>query len=243
MAITAAKKPVLHVAICTPTAGLIHAAYCMSLTRMILHFLQTPVRADEYGAKRVTTHMYVGANIAENRDKMCDTAIEIGASHLLFIDDDMGFMPECLNMALERSLPIVLANYRRKNPPGYFTAYEANDTIGGQEIITTEDSTSMVPCYNGGFGFCLIETDVLKQLPKPRFLNGYLEEVGRYTTEDWPFFGKVRELKIPAFVDQEVSKRVWHNGTFAYSFDQDLDPRWALPYAERQWLKQYNKEV
>jgi len=233
------KKPekVLQVAICTPTAGIVHAAYCMSLTRMILHFLQVPVLATEYTKKQVTTHMYVGANISENRDKMCDKAIELNATHLLFIDDDMGFMPDCLNIAVSRQLPIVLANYRRRFPPGHFTAYEASDTISGSEIITNEDSTSLVPCYNGGFGFCLIETDVLRKLEKPRFLNQYLPEVGVYTTEDWPFFRKLQELEIPAFVDQEVSKRVWHNGTFPYAFDTELKAEWAQPYAERQWLK------
>ena len=177
--------------------------------------------------------MYVGASISENRDKMCDKAIELGATHLLFIDDDMGFAPECLNIALMRQVPIVLANYRRKNPPGTFTAYENDESIAGKEIITTHDSTSLVPCLNGGFGFCLIETDVLRQMPKPRFLNQYLPQVDRYSTEDWPFFTKVRELGIPAFVDQEISKRVWHNGSFAYTFDQELDPNWAVPYPER----------
>lgn len=235
---TGAKK--LQVAICTPTAGTIHAAYCMSLTRMILYYLQTPVLAQEYTEKGVTTHMYVGANIGENRDKMADKAIEIGATHVLFIDDDMGFMPECLNIALARQMPIVLANYRRKCPPGRFTARNADNT---SDIKTTVDSTSLTECYFGGFGFCLIEIDVFKQVKKPRFLAYYDEKTNSYTTEDRPFFDKVHEAGIPVFCDQEISKRVWHNGNFAYTFDQELKPEWELPYPERVGISDEDKRM
>lgn len=227
-------KKTLKVAICTPTAGIIHAAYCMSFTRMILYFLQTPVLGEEYSDKRVISQMQVGANIGENRDKMVDRAIEQECTHLLFIDDDMGFMPDCLNIAISRQMPIVLANYRRKSCPGYFTATTAAGDISGAQMITTEDSTSLEQAYFGGFGFCLMEVETLKKIQKPRFLMQYFPEIDTYTTEDWPFFEKVRALGIPIFVDHEVSKRVWHCGTFNYCFDQNLPPEWSTPWAERK---------
>lgn len=235
---TMIKKPekLLKVGVCTPTAGTIQAAYCMSLLKMCLHFLQTPVLAQEYTNKQIITQMQVGANIGANRDSMVDKCLAEECTHILFIDDDMGFASECLNILIARQLPMVLANYRRKIPPGYFTAVEKRDDISGTEIITKADSTSLVPCQMGGFGFCLIEAAVLRAVKRPRFLMEYIPEANLYTTEDYPFFNAVHKAGFPIFVDQEVSKRVWHNGNFNYGFDQVLDPRWATPYHERNQI-------
>ncbi len=224
------EKNTLKVAICTPTAGIVHAGYCMSLTKMILHFLQTPVLAQEYSEKHVVSQMQVGANIGENRDNMVGKALEQECTHVLFIDDDMGFTADCLNIMLARQMPVLLANYRRKIPPGRFTARNKDNT---DEIITTKDSTSLTECYYGGFGFCLIETEVLKAIKRPRFLQYFVPEFDCYTTEDLPFFNEVHKAGFPVFVDQEVSKRVWHCGPFNYGFDQVLPAEWSVPYPER----------
>ena len=220
----------IKVAVCTPTAGIVHASYTMSLVRMVLHYLQTPILGLENEERGIITQMQVGANISSNRDNMVEQAIKQECSHVLFIDDDMGFEPNCLNIMLARQLPVLLANYRRKIPPGLFTAV----TKDRKECLTTVDSTSLEECWYGGFGFCLIEISVLKSVQKPRFLMEYYPDSDTYTTEDYPFFNKVHAAGFPVFVDQEVSKRVTHNGTFIYSFDQTLDPKWAVPYQERK---------
>lgn len=220
----------IKVCIATPTTGIVHATYTMSLLKLVLHFLQIPVLGFENGKRSVITQMQVGANIAANRDNMVDKAIKENCTHLLFIDDDMGFSPECLNIMLARKMHILAANYRRKIPPGYFTCVAPDKS----EIITSADSTSLTECWFGGFGFCLIEIDVLKLVKKPRFLMQYFHETDSYTTEDYPFFTSIHELGIPVYVDQEVSKRVWHCGNFNYGFDQAIPVEWSIPYPERK---------
>lgn len=228
--------PAIKVGICTPTAGIVHAQYTMSLLRLVLYFLSTPlINKPEEQKRHVVTQMQLGANIGSNRDNMVDICLAQNCTHILFIDDDMGFTPECLNILLSREMPMVLANYRRKIPPGHFTAYTAKSSgIEGQQIITNAQSTSLVECGFGGFGFCLIEAEVLRKIKKPRFMMEWLPEVQDYSTEDFPFFRQVHEAGYPTYVDQEVSKRVWHCGTFNYSFDQELKPEWATPYPERR---------
>lgn len=223
----------IKVAICTPTSGRVEAVYTMSLVRTVLHFLQTPILGREKEERAVITQMQCGANIGANRDNMVDKALSEDCSHVLFVDDDMGFNPECLGIMLARQMPVLLANYRKKTPPGHFTAVEDNPAIAGMTIQTTLNSTSLVPCLFGGFGFCLIETEVLRAIPKPRFLMKWLPEIQTYTTEDVPFFEAVKEAGFPIYVDQEVSKRVWHVGSFGYDFSQELDPLWSIPYPER----------
>lgn len=203
----------------TPSAGIVHAAYTMSLSRMLLYFLQTPVFGMEKDVRELQMQMVVGANIGQNRDNIVEVALQENCSHVLFIDDDMGFEKDCLNQAAMRKMPIVLANYRRKVPPGLFTARNADNTAS---IITTEDSRSLEQCSFGGFGFCLIERQVLEAIPMPRFLMYYDAASKTYTTEDKPFFENVAKAGFKAFVDHELSKKVFHNGTFQYTWDTEF---------------------
>jgi hypothetical protein len=136
-------------------------------------------------------------------------------THVLFIDDDMGFEKDCLNIALSRQLPVVAGNYRRKSIAAEFTAY--NDG----PIQTTDESTSLESCYLAGFGFTLIERKVLETLPKPRFLAFYIPEKDIYTTEDLPFYEDCHKYGFETFVDHEISKRLSHNGLYSYTHDDD----------------------
>jgi hypothetical protein len=206
----------MKVMIGTPSAGIVHAAYAMSIVGLCLQYYTTPVFGREKEERNLHSLMMVGANIGENRDKIVNQAIEKDCSHVLFIDDDMGFDSDCLNIALMRRMPIVLANYRRKSPQATFTAW--NDETN-KCIETTKEKDSLEACTFGGFGFCLIERQVLDAIPMPRFLARYEPEHKTYTTEDKPFFDAARKAGFQAFVDHRISKKVTHNGSYIYRWD------------------------
>ena len=205
----------------------------MSLPVLAMYYLTTPIIGQD-GKRDLICQTLVGSCIGEARDKMVDDAIKKDCTHVLFIDDDMGFLPETLTTMLARQMPVLLCNYRRKVPPGTFTATNKTNT---EPIQTTHESSSLVECDFGGFGFALIEIDVFKAIKKPRFLMTYNEEIDVYTTEDRPFFNAVHKAGFPVFVDQDASKMVWHNGTFAYCYDQVLPAEWATPTPSRMTLE------
>jgi hypothetical protein len=184
---------------------------------MVQYFFKTPILGRPDEERGLGHQMMLGAAIGGHRDQMVDVVLKTpDVTHILFIDDDMGFEKDCLNIALSRQLPIVLGNYRKKTPPGYFTAY------GDKGLIeTTYQSTSLEQCHFGGFGFCLIERNVLEIIPKPRFLAYYKSEIDTYTTEDVPFFEACTKFGFDIFVDHEISKRLTHNGSYSYSYDDD----------------------
>lgn len=212
----------LLVGMCTPTAGLVNVQYVASLPSMVLHFLQTPVLSQEYSTKNIHQQVTAGANIGEARDNMVDACLERGCTHVLFIDDDMGFEPDCLTLALNRQLPVVLANYRRRKPPAPFIT-QKKDEYGTMHVVeTTADKNSCEEVWYGGFGFCLIEREVLEAVKRPRFMMYYMPPpFDLYTTEDLPFFNAVHEAGFPVFLDHKLSKKVWHNGTYEYTWDTD----------------------
>lgn len=207
----------MKVMIATPTTGMVYAVYAASLAAMIVHYLNEPIFSDtEPESRDLALIMMIGSSIPDNRDKLAQETLRQKCSHLLFIDDDMGFAPECLNIALGRQQPVVLGNYRMKVQPYPFLCRTPDNS---SEIITSNESTGIEPTYFGGFGFALIEAQVLAALPQPRFLPYWSEEKKMYTTEDKPFFEACRDHGFQPCVDHEVSKRLYHNGNFEYRYN------------------------
>jgi hypothetical protein len=213
----------IRVAISTPTGGRVPIQYTMSLINMVMYFLGKPVLGLENEPDHgVAFQIQVGACIGQARENMVrDFLARPEYTHLLFIDDDMTFSQDCLNIALSRQQPVVLANYRRKLPPAQFTAQRKDKDNNVFELVTKMDSTSLEPCFFGGFGFCLIERQVLEKMESPMFMMYYDKQADLYTTEDKPFFEQVHKLGFDVFVDHEISKRVAHNGFYEYTFDDD----------------------
>lgn len=238
MTMVKAPPKELKIAFCTPTTGIVKSTFTASFIRLLIYFLEKPVLPEVYTKKGMIVQMRIGSNIGEARDKMCDVALRENCSHVLFIDDDMGFSPDALHCALERQEHIVIANYRRKVAGGRFTS---RDRKNENDILTKEESSGLELCTFGGFGFALISTDVLRAIPKPRFLMNYVKEADVYTTEDVPFYAAAINAGFKVWVDHDLSKRVWHCGDFHYCFDQDLDPKWENPYAERMQQKAFNE--
>jgi hypothetical protein len=225
----------MNVAICTATAGSPKATYTTSLIGALLYYMSVPVSGHESEERGLTYDLLIGSVIITAREQLVEQALAGDATHLLFIDDDMGFKSDCLNIALSRNAPIVIANYRRKTPPWTFTARRGKD-----EIITRPVSPELEEASFGGFGFALIRRDVLEATKRPRFLNQYVEDYGtekwQYTTEDFAFYEAARAAGFKVLVDHEISRRVWHVGEFAYDHSQ-------IPLAQRRMASEPNEPV
>lgn len=172
--------------------------------------------------------------VGQARESFIDGILTLDSTHLLFIDEDMGFREDCLNIMLARQMPFVACNYRMKVPPCPFTARTEDDK---GRIETDEKSVGLVPAFYTGLGFALIERRVLEAVSKPRFSNEWISEFNAYTTEDRSFCIKAREAGYPVMVDQKASKRVYHIGTWNYSWDDQHDAKFSTPKAERYRIK------
>ena len=119
----------INVAICTPSIGVMRTRYTTSLFRMLLHYQKHPVLGREEEPRFLSYHVIEGSMVGAARETMVDDILQMpNTTHLLFIDEDMGFRQDCLNRMLARQVPFVSANYRMKIPPCYFTARKADDS-------------------------------------------------------------------------------------------------------------------
>lgn len=185
--------------ILTPTTGFVRTAFAIGLYKLIRAF------ADH----DIGFCVIEGAGVSANREKLVD--ISAGATHILFIDEDMGFEPDALALLMRHNLPIVGCNYKVKIENGNFMAMALDCS---ERVATDEDKTGIEQVYYTGFGFCLIKRDVFSKIEKPWFLHSYKN--GEYTTEDSGFAAKVKEAGIPWYVDHDASKLVYHVGNKNY---------------------------
>lgn len=204
------------VIVCWPSSGQVKNDFAYSLAKLTAHFASHRMSA-ETETQMLGFETVEGSLIANNREYLIERALaHDGMTHLLFVDDDMGFAPDTLSMLLNRRLPIVGCNYRMRMVPGEFTAFRAD--VG--RIATDESSVGLMPVDYLGFGFCLIERRVLESVKAPRFEIKF--DYGRkaYTSEDLPFFAKCKSHGFFPRIDHDASKRVWHCGSLSYHWNE-----------------------
>lgn len=209
--------------IAIPTAGTVKFIFAYSLASLIARLTQgITTRPDEEFS--VSIEGQVSSVIHSNRELLARHSVDNGYTHLLFIDDDMGFNPSAVDIMMGRRHPVVACNYLIKHPdhvdPQFVTV-----GLNGHRIVTRAESTGLQEIAYSGFGLSLFETRVFKDTPQPWFLPKFVPEANCYTTEDNPFFERVRAAGFPCYVDHDASKMVDHNGDKSWKWDQWRPPK------------------
>lgn len=223
-----------NVAICTPSVGMVRTRYCSSLMRMLVYYQNHPILGMEEEPRYLSYHVIEGSMVGSARETFVDDILTLDSTHLLFIDEDMGFREDVLNILLSRQVPFVSCNYRMKVAPCPFTARKPDDSGW---IETNSGSVGLEETLFNGFGFSLIERKVLEAVSKPRFENKWIKEANGYTTEDKSFCLKAKEAGYSPMIDHKASKRVYHIGTWAFSWDDEIEAKKIVPMAERYRTK------
>lgn len=153
------------------------------------------------------------------------------ATHLMFIDADIGWKPWHLLALLMRKVDVIGGLYPMKTMP---VKWVVNGVPNGEE---TEDG--MIEVSKTGTGFLLIKRDVFEKLKshpavKPykndigldpsydQFMKTYFDTAvrqGRYYSEDWTFAENYRDIGGKIYVDKRVLLR--HTGSFTFCQEQE----------------------
>lgn len=209
----------VRLVICVPTAGMVRMGFAYSLAGMV-----ASVAAQ--GAGRPECSVQLRMDIVEssvihtNREQLAKRAIDTGMTHLMFLDDDMVFEPNILDVMLGRRQAIVCTNYLIKTEPATdFVAVGLN----GKRVVTNEKSRGLVPIAYSGFGVSLFEVEVFKTIPQPWFRPDWVPESGTYTTEDNPFYARARAAGYKVYLDHDASKLVSHAGNKAWNWREHVN--------------------
>lgn len=192
----------MKLAICTPTTGNVRIEFVDSLLR------STAMLRKNKEVKDWCFQYYCSSVIPDNRHRMINSALNWGATHILFIDDDMRWPPEALKVLLKnKHLPIIGANcIKRKLPIEYMA------TGFDEKEVVSLDKTGFEEVLYTGNSFVMIQAEVFKKIPPPWFSFPYVVETGSYATEDFYFFRKALEHGYACIINHDISQLINHIG-------------------------------
>ena len=190
----------MQVAICIPHLGLIKAQTVGSLVRLIKN-----IKVDW----RVL--MAEGSILHVTRERLVKRAIDLGCSHVLFVDSDMEFEPDALDKLLKRDKDIIGVLYNTRGEPKNLTV-KIHDENG--KDIKEIDDTGLMKCAAVATGFMLIKTDVFKKLTHPWFFWESTEDGDVKTGEDMWMCNKARKAGFEIYCDCTI--KIGHIGDMVF---------------------------
>jgi hypothetical protein len=209
--------PDIKLTIGVPTAGRVCMGFAYSLVGMVSKLAAHGLPTVPEATVECTMDVVESSVIHTNREKIVARAIENGRTHLMFLDDDMVFEPQVLEIMLGRRQHVVAVNYliKSESDPQFVAV-----GLDGKRVATKEKSTGIVPIAYTGFGISVFDLDVFKKVPQPWFQPQFVPDRCEYTTEDNPCYAKIREHGFNVYLDHDASKLVRHIGAHAWVWDQ-----------------------
>jgi hypothetical protein len=198
-----------RVAILTPTGDHMHAQYVTSLVQMLQ--LTHSLWHDRLEGISYTT--YGSSILPSSRYNLALKAIDLKATHLLWIDSDMRFPTDMLLRFLDRDELIVGVNAVSRRPPYRYTGQSEHDTL----MPTNYSSTGLQKAYRMGFGIIWMSVEVLQKMEPPWFAIDWTPEMKCFRGEDISFFKQAAKAGFDFYVDHDLSKEVEHWGSFGFS--------------------------
>jgi hypothetical protein len=195
------------IAIATPSNGSVRCEYVKSLLGLI--------RYTEY------EWIYLGVEgsiLPKNRARLAEEAIACGCTHMLFIDSDMGFPEDTLDVLIGHNAHVVAANCvtRAKGKVRYL----AEKIIPGEKVarnISSDGKSGIEEVDFIGTGVMLIDLSVFGGMPKPWFIFGYTGD--RYIGEDIWFCSACSAMGYRIYIDHDLSQKITHVGTYGYGVE------------------------
>lgn len=198
----------MKLAICTPTTGTVRIEWTESLVNVVKNVLRDPYNK----IKDVKLFFFCSSVIPKNRNNIVNHALKWGATHLLFIDDDMRFPVEVFKAIWkQRDLPIIAANcIKRKYPIEYM------GTGWDDKEVSSTGKEGLEEVRFTGFSFIMIKREVFEKIPKPWFAFPYMKELDDYGTEDYFFMSLAHLHGYPTVVYHDISQLIQHIGSHVF---------------------------
>jgi hypothetical protein len=168
------------------------------------------------------------------RERLGDSALEMGCDYLFMVDDDMLTPPDLFYELVKHDKDICAALAFTRNPdhkPVIYQSIEGFDPVTNRQFGFTKFALNyprnqLVQCDAVGFGAVLIKTSVLRKVPKPWFFG--MEQTG----EDVAFCCKARQVGCEVWMDTSI--KLGHLGSPAIITEEYSDVWNKLTPEERE---------
>ena len=162
-----------------------------------------------------------GTLIFDQREKLAAEALKEGADYILWIDADMRFPKNTIEILLKHDKPIVGVNATTRTVPVRPTAknleIDFENEVNHWIPIVSKDKTHLEPVTAIGCGVMMVKREVFENTPRPWF---WFEQIpgGKLLGEDVYFCVKAGGEGFQTYVDHELSMHIRHIGTYEYGW-------------------------
>jgi hypothetical protein len=179
-----------------------------------------------------------GSDLISQRTHGAKYALEGGATHILWLDSDMLGPPDVLHRLFAHRKDIVTGNYAGKAKEQRVVASSAQfPAVDGSDSVFSYGKTGLeqIPGQpRTGLGCALVKADVFYRIEFPWFghvwqwmgdgaprtrvkdVKSFQWNNWKSAFEDWFFFKRCEDAKIPVYVDHDVSNELGHKGGCTY---------------------------
>lgn len=185
-----------------PTRGDVHAGTCNDIIALI-----------SQSGIPLAINFSVGSVLPGQRELLAQQMIEMGASHLLFIDSDMRFPADTLKRLLARDKAIIGANAVTRK--GFIRPYAGG--FDGMPVYSN-GKTGIDKVMTVGAGILLIRRDVFETMKQPWFMFPWMGHLG-HGGEDAYFCRMAAESGFDTWIDHDLAQDVKHIGLFEYGME------------------------
>jgi hypothetical protein len=149
--------------------------------------------------------------LPQNREQAAEKALEIGATHMLWLDTDMVFPANLVERLLAHKQKFVAANCAMKELPPKATAIDLEG-----ERVDSRGNGGLTRVQHVGLAVALLDAGLFADLPKPWFPFVWMDELQAYCGEDVAFCRRLLEKDVRLLVDNDLSREVFHIGSYRY---------------------------
>jgi len=205
------KNNSASVAICVPVRDNVTAVFAYSLA-----MLQR--KCGEAGLA-TSLHFNMGSEVTMQRQQLVSEALETNCTHIMWIDSDMKFPVDTLNILLEADKDIVAGNYSTRVPPHRPVAFRSKNNLD-ERVFT---GTGLEKVWAVGSGMMLVKREVYEKLSSPFYKIEYSDDYSSLVGEDVYFCTKANEAGYEVYVSHKLSDRIAHIGTRAFTVKGDCN--------------------
>jgi hypothetical protein len=198
------------VAICVPSRDMVHTVFAFGLAELMNYNAQKGIRT--------SVHFNMGTLVVNQRETLVQQALDVGATHIMWIDSDMGFPKDTVERLLAHNKPVVAGNYATRRTPFKTVAYK-RILDWRSYLVHDKNAKGLTEVEGIGMGCMLERTDVYKVLPKPWFALEYQAKSDDHMGEDMYHCRALKAAGYTVYVDNELSTKLQHVGSFAYTTD------------------------
>lgn len=204
----------MKVAICVPCRDTVMTGFAFDLAKLCAY--EGVTRCAKGGSLMI--YQVPGTLIFNQRERLAEEALKDGADAILWVDSDMRFPKDALEILLSRNLPIVGVNATTRRFPVKPTALDIDPETNDLVKVDSKGKTGLEQVMGVGFGMVLIKKEVFEAAQKPWFWFEQTDK-GGIIGEDIYFCAKAFDVGYKTVIDHDLSMHIRHIGTYEYGWD------------------------